>query len=124
VDGDTLRVKWQGLAWYVRIVGLDTDELNGPKHKRAVEQKGELDRFLKRWIFRPRLIAETAKSRKGWQYIRHHNGRWLCRLYVWSWSRFWWMDYAEYMVKTGQVKKGSRWNGKYTQQSGRDKKSD
>lgn len=110
VDGDTVRILWQGLAWYVRIVGLDTDELEGPQHKRAVRQTKILQRFVRRW-FKPRIIAETGKSREGHQFIRHHDGRWLCRVYVWKWSRFWWVDYSKHMVKTGNVKRGSKWNG-------------
>jgi endonuclease YncB( thermonuclease family) len=111
VDGDTIRIKWRGLAWYVRIVGLDTDELNGPKHNRAIKQQAILDSYLSKWI-KPRVIAEVGETREGWPVIKHHNGRFLCRVLVWSWRRLWFVDYAKLMVNNGNVKRGSKWNQK------------
>lgn len=108
VDGDTVRIKWNGLGWYVRIVGLDTDEMT-ENIKRAIRQKEILDSFLRKWI-KPKLIAEIANSREGWPYIKHHNGRFLCKMYVWQWTKLGYVDYAKYMIDTKNVKKGSRWN--------------
>jgi hypothetical protein len=95
----------------VRILGLDTDEINGPHHKRALEQQAVLDGFLRRWI-KPRIVADMGKTHDGWKVIKHHNGRFLCRVMVWSWRRLWWIDYSEYMINSKQVKRGSKWNGR------------
>lgn len=110
VDGDTLRFKWRGLWWYARIVGLDADEIKGRHKKRAEQQKDKLDYLMCRWP-RPKMRAKTGKvqGRKG-IFIKHHNGRFLVYLKIWSWRHLGYVDYADYMKKKKMVKKNSRWN--------------
>lgn len=108
IDGDTLRIKWKGLAWYVRIIGLDTDEISGPHKKRALEQKEELERHLRRWP-KAKIVASVHKTRtEKWKYLKHHNGRFLCHVYIWKWFRY--VNYADYMKSKGMVKRNSKWN--------------
>lgn len=110
VDGDTIKVLWGGLGWSIRIYGLDTDEINGSQYRRGVDQKTILIKFFSK-IMRPRLYALISESREGWPQIKTDGyGRWLCCVRVWSWKRFRYMDYSRYMVDTGNVKKGSKWN--------------
>ena len=46
----------------------------------------------------------------GWRYKRCRNGRVICAVYVWHRWRY--VNYAEFMKSTGNVKKGSKWNEK------------
>lgn len=109
VDGDTVHMLIKGVRWTARIRGLDTDELNGKYHDRAVQQKKELERLFSKWV-KPRIYAEIRESRQGWPYIKVDNsGRWLCEVKIRSF--FWrWVDYADYMIGKGMVKKNSKWN--------------
>jgi len=112
VDGDTLRVKTRGEWRYVRIIGLDADEMsaNGSKGKRARQQARKLKTFMRRWP-KPKLKAKTGmvRNKRGY-FFNHHNGRILAFIYVWSWRSLGYVDYASYMKSRKMVKKNSRWN--------------
>jgi len=111
VDGDTLAILYNGERRYVRVVGLDTDEMNDEckkKQKRARAAKRVFERKLEACCIKPRLYGTQGKSREGWLYWHNHNGRLLAKVYIWRWWRF--VDYADYMKERKMVKKGSRWN--------------
>jgi len=113
IDGDTIEVKrWFGLAETCRIKGLDCDEITSGatqnKHK-AIQQKRILQSFVESKIFKPYVFETIKRSRQGWRKRESGKyGRLLVTVYVWSYWRY--VNYAELMVKNGDVKKGSKWN--------------
>ena len=111
VDGDTLAILHKGERRYIRVTGLDTDELSSDckkERRRAKTAKKVFEKKLQHCFIKPRLYGTKGKSREGWPYWRNHNGRILASVYVWRWFRF--ISYSEYMKKRKLVKKNSKWN--------------
>ena len=112
VDGDTLAILYKGERRYVRVLGLDTDEITSTNKKertKAKAAKNIFERKLNKCFIKPRLYGIQGKSREGgWPFWKHHNGRILAHVYIWRWFRF--IDYADYMKSRKLVKKNSRWN--------------
>lgn len=118
VDGDTVEVLINKLAWTLRITtdknynGLDTDEMKGRFKKRGEHQKAMLETFFRK-MMKPRIYVLTHLTRNKWNKIEvGSRGRWLVVVRVWAWRNLGYIDYAEHMIKTGNVKKGSHWNEK------------
>lgn len=117
VDGDTLKIVVKGkprplMTKYIRIVGIDTDEMKDPdpaKRLRAKRATIELERLMKKRI-KPRLFGSISKSREGWPYFKNHNGRLLCTMMIWRWRPMGWHDFADHMIGKGLHKRGSKWN--------------
>jgi len=117
VDGDTLRVVLKGapkilMVKYVRIIGIDTEELsdtNNRKRIKAIQAKEECHRWLKSFI-KPRLFAVECKSHEGDPYLKNHNGRILCRMMIWKWTKMKWVDYADHIIDKKLHKRESKWN--------------
>lgn len=106
IDGDTIEIRlWpSGFLERCRIEGLDTDEMDTHRGK---EQKRIADRlmvdYISCWVFN-----SVSRTKRGRVQKRDAYGRLLVRVYVWRWWRY--VNYAEYMKKTGNVKRGSKWN--------------
>lgn len=109
VDGDTIKYRsWPfGLEEVCRIEGLDCDEMGT---KRGEDQKRVLERICARWFFKPYIVVRYRKGRLGRKVKRCGRGRAIVRVYMWSWRGY--RDYSRYMVQSGQVKRGSKWNEK------------
>ena len=106
IDGDTIQIRlWPSrLVETCRIEGLDTDEINTERGKR---QKLLLDGFGS-GVFLPYVFAGYSRSKFGKKRKRDAYGRLLVRVHVWRRWRY--VNYADYMKRTGNVKKGSKWN--------------
>lgn len=108
IDGDTIEIRLlpSRLLERCRIEGLDTDEISSGSRGR---QQLELLRcFCSIYPFCPYIFDRRISGKHGRRIKRDAYGRLLVRVYVWRWWRY--VNYAEWMKSTGNVKEGSKWN--------------
>jgi len=109
IDGDTIEIILfpSGVSEICRIVGLDCDEMDT---KRGRNQKEIAVRYFLRRCFSPYVLSVRGRRRetKASYNKRCGRGRLLTRVYVWNGFKY--TNYAELMIKNGDIKKGSKWN--------------
>lgn len=102
IDGDTIELKlWpSGRLVRCRLAIIDCDERNT---KRGLHQKKVLENFFKVPFFKPYVSEIKKESKNGWSWKQCHYGRALVKIKVWHWFRY--VDYGNFMIKKGWVKK-------------------
>lgn len=110
-DGDTFTI-WNEhlLSIKCRIEGIDCDEMDDKNNSRAKNQRDLLAKEFNRWFFKPKVLGCIGYRRatKLPYYKKCGRGRYLVRVRIFRLYRH--VDYSMFMVRTGQVKKESKWN--------------